>query len=259
MSTPPLTTFDSLVQQESDLIGSAEERLGWPVAMARDATLLLSTFMASVDAAHHMYIRCMAIMKTHHTLAFMSTLRLHHVQAMMNLRQAAEAASNAAFALAHPDAVYVDGDKGFIMNPKEVGSRSYKWIRQKFPLHSTNLKVLKDIINDQSAHFNIVNSARLVDDLPEGDIWHTGFFDREDKYLQHNDLWLLTNLSLCAMHLMTEVGKVHGGFKLDAEAEGRAKNIQFHANRLRSEMTSSERHQRATALAEAAKAARGGS
>lgn len=253
MSQPPLTTLDNLVQREAEFFNTADQRLGWPVAMARDATLLLSTFIASVSAARHMFIRCMAIMKVHHTLAFMSTLRLHHVQTMMNLRQAAEATSNAAFALAHPDADFIYAETGFVMRPKEISGRSYKWIEQAFPRHSADLKTIKDIINEQSAHFNIVNSARFVADYPEDEIWRTDFFDREDSHLELNDLWISTNLALCSIHLMIEVAKTHGGFELAVDTASRANKIQVHADKLRADLTGSERHQRATALAEKAK------
>ena len=41
--------------------------------------------------------------KKYHTLALFSVARLHHIQAMLNLRQVLEAGVNAAYGLANPN------------------------------------------------------------------------------------------------------------------------------------------------------------
>lgn len=253
MITPHLTTLDCLLQREAELFHSADLRLGWPVAMARDATLLLSNFMASVSADRHVFVRCMAVIKVHHTLAYMSTLRLHHVQSMMNLRQVTEATPSAAFALAHPELDLIDSETGLVRCPKKISAKSYKWIGQAFPRHSSDLKMVKDIINEESSHFNIVNSTLLVTEPAEGEVWRADFFDLEDSHFELTDLWLSTQLALCSINLMIEVAKVHGGFVLAIDAEARAKNIQVQADKLRADLMNSKRHQRATASAKKAK------
>jgi hypothetical protein len=57
-------------------------------------------------------------MKKHHMLAMFSTLRLHRVQAMMNLRQVLEAGASATFAIANPEQHhFVDTDQHGILDP----------------------------------------------------------------------------------------------------------------------------------------------
>ena len=58
-------------------------------------------------------------------LGFLSALRLHHVQTMMNLRQVLEAGSAAAYAIANPKIEdFVDTDDFGIMDPsKELTSK----------------------------------------------------------------------------------------------------------------------------------------
>jgi hypothetical protein len=104
----PTTTLDELMWEEARLFETAEARLGQPYAMAREATLLLTTFVGGIQADRTVFIRCLALMKKHFTLAVVSIARRHHVQAMMNLRQVIEAASNAAYALGTPAADYVE-------------------------------------------------------------------------------------------------------------------------------------------------------
>ena len=62
-------------------------------------------------------------------LAFLSALRLHHVQAMMNLRQVLEAGAAAAYCIANPKVEdFVDIDEFGIMDPsKELTNKRYRW------------------------------------------------------------------------------------------------------------------------------------
>lgn len=249
----PLTTLYSLVRREAELLSTADKRIGWPVDMAHDATALLSTFIASVSASRQVFMRCMAILKTHHTLAFMSILRSHHVQAMMNLRQTAEAATIAAYALAHPNAEFADSNSGLIMCPKKISKRANRWIQSYFPQHSDDIKLTKDLINESAAHFNIINSEFLFRNDPENCISHTDYFDKEDRYISHIDIWLFTKLALCSIDLMIQVEQSHGGFQLAADVPMRAHKIQWHADKLRAEIIGSERHQRAAQLIEKTK------
>jgi hypothetical protein len=253
-SAPPQTTLPGLADEEARLFATAEERLGPPFAMARESTLLLTTFMASVCADRHIFIRCMAILKTHHTLALLSVARHHHIQATMNLRQVVEAASSAAYALAHPEAEYVDPVTDLTFEPKKVSKRSYNWIAKAYPSHSKDLQSMKDHLNDNSTHFNIVQSARIVSDNPEEMVWKTDFFDSPDLYKEQIDLWFLTKTALCSMHLLSEVQQSHGGFVLAPDFEDRANAVASEWERLKDTIQATPRHQAATESAERAKA-----
>ena len=98
-----------------------EARYGRHFKHARAATTYLSLCVVSVDRDRSdTFGRLFWLMKKHHSLAFLSALRLHRVQAMLNLRQVLEAGAGAAYAIENPDVRdFVDIDAFGIMDPSE--------------------------------------------------------------------------------------------------------------------------------------------
>jgi hypothetical protein len=250
----PTTTLDELMWEEARLFETAEARLGQPYAMAREATLLLTTFVGGIQADRTVFIRCLALMKKHFTLAVVSIARRHHVQAMMNLRQVIEAASNAAYALGTPAADYVEPVTGLAMDSKEVSKRSYAWLDANYPTMSDDLKGIKDHLNDTSSHFNLVQSGRIVGDEPKNGVWETGFFDEEDDHLSHIDLWSITHAALASLALFEAVRLKHGGYFPAADLEERAIQLHDDWQTLAKGMMETPRHKAATLIAEEAAA-----
>lgn len=82
---------------------SAPERYGEYYGNVLELSFLFSKFIRRVDRGREMFARFHSLSKKHHTLALFSAVRLHKVQAMMNLRQALEAGAAAAFAIANPE------------------------------------------------------------------------------------------------------------------------------------------------------------
>lgn len=68
-------------------------------------------------------------------LALLSTVRLHKVQSMMNLRQVLEAGAAAAFAIANPEMQhFADTDaNGFLDPSKALAKKRYAWLDKHFP------------------------------------------------------------------------------------------------------------------------------
>ena len=134
-------------------------------------------------------------MKKQQFLAFLSALRLHNVQAMMNLRQVLEAGAAAAYAIANPNVEdFVDIDEFGIMDPstKLLGKR-YKWLGEQYPVASNWIKETKDEINANSAHANIISGSRTFRVSEDGKGVSTPFFDVEDTDYVKIDLWLSTS------------------------------------------------------------------
>src|SRR5215813_3086364 len=91
-------------------------------------------------------------------LALLSTLRLHKVQAYMVLRQALEAGAAAAFVIANPEPEHFakTDAQGFIDPSQELTRKRYKWLDKHFPAGSDVIKEKKRLINNSTAHANIV-------------------------------------------------------------------------------------------------------
>jgi hypothetical protein len=85
------------------MVLTAPQRYGAYYTLALDVSVFLSLVRKSIDREHAIFVRFFSQVKKHHLLAIFSTVRLHQIQAMMNLRQVLEAGACAAFAIANPD------------------------------------------------------------------------------------------------------------------------------------------------------------
>jgi hypothetical protein len=256
------TTLDLLVVRERAMFVNAEKRLGHPYRVAREATLLMTTFLQSVSGDRFVFANFMGIIKNHLTLALLSMVRRHHVEAMMNIRQVLESASNAAYALANPDADWAHPTTGRTHTSQVIRERSFKWMDANFKAHSDTLSDLKRQLNETDLHSNIVNGSRSFQADPDAGVMLTNFFDDEDLHIIHSDLMVLSLVAMCTMHLLHSVAERHGGFVISKDWRERADLVEADRQRITAAIGTSDRHQAALARKaefEAAKAERAAS
>src|SRR5437868_3539194 len=86
----PQSTHDQITESEAQMVRTAKERFGHYYLYAWACSVLLSKCVVSVPHDRLNFARFLALLKKHHMLAILSIVRLHKVQAMMNLRQALE-------------------------------------------------------------------------------------------------------------------------------------------------------------------------
>jgi hypothetical protein len=148
-------------------------------------------------------------MKKHHMLALFSSLRLHKVQAMMNLRQALEAGASAAFAIAKPEQHhFVDIDEHGILDPSQaLTKKRYAWLEKNYEQRSNWIKEAKERINSSAAHANIISADSVFRIAETSDYVNTPFFDVEDEFLVKDDLWLIANVAITLMDLLYGVNR----------------------------------------------------
>ena len=129
------STFEEVIDSEGQLVLDAEARYGKHYRNARAGSIFLSRSIVSVELGHHeTFGRFFSQMKKHHMLALLSTLRLHKVQSMTNLRQVLEAGAAAAFAIANPEMHhFADIDEiGFLDPSKALARKRYRWLDEHF-------------------------------------------------------------------------------------------------------------------------------
>ena len=198
-------TLEEIVESERQLILEAETRYGKHYLNARACSIFLSRSIVSVELSHHeTFGRCFSQMKKHHMLALLSTLRLHKVQSMMNLRQVLEAGAAAAFAIANPEMHhFVDVDEIGLLDPsKALAQKRYRWLDENFPSASQSIGEKKELINRTTSHANVVSADQTFDvDEEIGNI-AAPFFDIEDEYHVQVDLWLIASIGVELMHLL---------------------------------------------------------
>ncbi len=241
-------TLEEIVESERQLILDADSRYGQYYRHARAGSVFLSRCIVSIDHSRLMFGRFFALMKKHHTLALFSTLRLHKVQSMMNLRQVLEAGAAAAFAIGNPDEVghFAVTDAVGLLDPTpELTKRRYQWLAQNFPAGSDAIKSKKDLINNLAAHANIISTDQTFRVNQSGDAVDAPFFDIEDEYFVKGDLWLMSSIAIELMDLFYGVNKDLNVVEFIPGFLGYFTDMARSNKALHSEMTSTDRYKRA--------------
>jgi hypothetical protein len=205
----PQATIEEIIESERSMLVTAKDRYGQYYAHARSVSAFLSRCISAVDHDRMMFGRLHAHMKKHHMLALFSTLRLHKVQAMMDLRQVLEAGASGAFAIANPEQHhFADADDRGILDPtSELTKKRYAWLNEHYRDKSQWIKNTKERINSSAAHANIVSADSVFRVTDAGDAVNTPFFDVEDEYFVKADLWLIASIGLTLMDLLYGVNQ----------------------------------------------------
>jgi hypothetical protein len=200
--------------EEHQRLVDGESKYGNAFVNAYNTTILLSNLMMWPVVDCDLFIRFYSQMKKYHTLSIVSTVRLHRIQAKMDLRYFLESSANAAFSLAHTDTRnYFDLENNRLGDAQKATTKAYKWLETTYSAHSNFMRELKADINEQTAHAHVVNSQHNFDFVPgkRAEII-TSYFDFEDDELVRLDLWVAAKSGLHAIDLILSVQKDYGGF-----------------------------------------------
>jgi hypothetical protein len=203
------STLQEIIETEQRLTLAARERYADHYALVETATAFLSLFVTSVPPTLPVFARFWSLSKKHHLLALLSTVRLHHIQAMLDLRQSLEAAVCAAFAIVHTDpALFADTKNGILESTKALSTKRYRWLDKNFPEASQYIKEHKDRINSSSAHANIVYTHQIFEHGERE--FNLPFFDNEDPYHVQTDLYTVGTTAISLMNLFYGVNDKNG-------------------------------------------------
>jgi len=185
----------------------APQRYGAHYTTALEASEFLS--LKSINRDLETFVRFLSQVKKHHLLAVFSAVRLHQIQATMNLRGVLEAGACAAFAIANPElAHFADPTpEGMLYPSQKLTVKRYKWLNEKFPKESSEIKELKEKINRSTAHPNTAftqNNFRFAD---SGNEINTPFFDIEDEYVVKVVLLVASKIAVSVIDLFYCVNK----------------------------------------------------
>ena len=240
-----IATIDDLIGKEQRLALAAPERYGVYYFHARDTALLLSKCLVSVDISQVYFARFFSYTKKHHLLAILSSVRLHKVQAFMNLRHVLEGGTWAAYAIAHPkqDAFVETGPDGMIRMSNKLTNRRNVWLDKNFRDASTYIKTQKDRINETIAHAGLVYTQTVFDINEASRTYELPFFDNEDGFHIRTDLWLIAAIGISLMDLFYGVKHQCGGImEFAADFEDHVRALQQQNAALQHVLQSDERH-----------------
>ncbi len=243
-------TIDAIIESERQMVLSGTQRYGNYFANASEFNNLLQSFIKSVDPDRYIFAMFLAQIRKHATLALFSALRLHHLQAMMDLRQVLEAGTCAAYAIANPDvAGFADVDKDGIADAtQDLTKKRYKWLEDNFKQGSDAIKNMKGAINQSAAHSNIVYAHNNFRFDGEAGKFVTPFFDIEDDYLVKTNLWQIANIIMGLTDLLYGVNKSLGVIKFTDDFIPRLKALEVQNHKLKAEMMATDRYKNAQKL-----------
>jgi hypothetical protein len=253
MTTFPQRTIGQILDSERVMVLAAPERFGEHYLVAQDCALFATQFLKSLDPDRWVFAKFQALAKKHLTLALFSTVRLHKVQAMMDLRQAMEAGASAAYAIANPDHKdFVTADQHGILNPSQklTGKRN-KWLDQNYPDASKAIQEIKDKINASSAHANLISAYGMSEANVEEGWFSEFFFDVEDAHFVKTDLWLVANATLTVLHVYNEVNEGRNVLKLVDDFGVLINRLGRRNEAVKQQLTATDRFKRAAELEKA--------
>ena len=111
----------------------------------------------TIDKSRYIFAACMAAVRKHVILAYLSAVRRHRAQCALNLRIMLEYACAALFALGEPNEAKVIGSQpdGSPLTQDRTKERAYKWLVKHHGEVSARFKTARDGISKFEAHGGI--------------------------------------------------------------------------------------------------------
>jgi hypothetical protein len=241
------STIEEIVDSERLMVLNGRERYGAYYEHALNTSLFLTHFVKSIDPDRWIFGSFLALLKKHHMLALFSTLRLHQVQSMMDLRQVLEAGACAAFAIANPEHDhFVDAtEEGLLDASQKLTKKRYVWLDANYPDGSKFIADMKKPINDSTAHANLVYTSTIFKTNAADGIFVAPFFDIEDEHHVKTGLWMIGNIGVGLLDLFYAANLDRDVVTFADNFVPRVQELIQENNNLRAEMTSTERFKRA--------------
>lgn len=246
----PQSTLGQILDSEREMVLTASQRYGEYFNHALACSQFLAQFLKSIDRDRSIAASFFGQVKIHHILALFSTVRLHKVQALMNLRQVLEAGACAAFAIANPDHKhFVDTDEFGILDPSQkLAKRRYTWLRENYRAGSDAIETLKKQLNSEGTHANLLTAqTNFRPDYNEG--WFGApFFDIEDEHFIKINLWRIGKVAITLLDVFYGVNNGRNVLKFVDNYVPVFQHLAAKEDVLRQEMISGDRYRRAMEL-----------
>jgi|GEM_PF-6369583 len=208
-------TIAQLGDQENDLLAQNVTKYRKIYAFANDALSLLSTGITGYSESRRAFGAYLAQIVINVSLALLSGLRQHRTQVYSNLRHALEHTALAAYALANPKDPYFAGDANESDHDKFMSQNVYKWIRKHYQKDSTEIHRIKNLINKDHAHANIIHAMRNVKSF-DGAVLvvSVDFFDKPEQRFINADLFHTGYVALLALNMIRNVNNASPALRI---------------------------------------------
>lgn len=201
--------------KEHRLVMTAREKYGEVFDTLNELIRFLSRFFEVVNIPEtYIFVSYLSLTYNSLWLGLLSAVRLHQVQAAMNMRQALEAGERAAYALIFPerDRFVIEKNDGTLEEKKNLKDSCYKWLQKNYPEESQKIKDLKKSISDFFVHAPLVMTQSITDFSERGFLLR--YFDQEDTLLVKASLWFLADIASGLIDLLAKVSSKTNNIKL---------------------------------------------
>lgn len=226
-----------MVESEKAMVLDGEKNYGDYFKNTETFNFFLGEFLKSIDMEQYVFAIFLSQLRKHHTLALFSALRLHHIQAMMNLRQVLEAGAWAAYAIGNPnhECFAKNNYQGVADIPDSLNVKKNKWLDQHYKKGSDAIKKMKQGINETTSHSGIVYAYQTFNFDAEAGKFDSPFFDKDD-FMVKSDLWMVGNVAMVLLDLFYGVNKGRDVIKFKDDFIPRLKELEKRNAKLREEL-----------------------
>jgi len=239
-------TFEDIIDEEKQLVIDAPIKYGEFWGNSYGFVIFMNRFIKSIDDIDKfLFLTFLSQVKKHLTLALFSTVRRHHVQANMDMRQVLEASSWAAYVMAfrEENKFYENDTSGNLCVPKVLKEKRNKWLNENYQIKSDEIKRNITLINESTAHSNIAYAFNNFKMRPtDNPGFELQFFDHEDEYVIKTNLWSIANITMGLIDLFIGVNQTHKVFKLADDFKDSYRQLIELNNKLKSEMMAHKRY-----------------
>jgi len=198
------SNLSEIIRTEHELLEEAPKKYGEFFSHAIESYKLLQSFVITIKDEGWLFVAFLSHLKKHHLLGLLSTVRRHHVQFVMNLRQVIESGTNASYALGNPkpEDFALSTPEGILEIPEKLKKKRYKWLEKNYPKGSKAIKSMKKLMQKPS-HSNIIDAHRTFkyEVKNKAAQLKTPFFDFQNDFQVKSNLWSLANMAMGLMDL----------------------------------------------------------
>lgn len=246
------STLSEIFLTEYELVAKSPHKDEEYFKHALAAFSFMQSFLITTKDEGWLFAAFLSQVKKHYLLAFLSIMRLHHVQATMNFRQVLESGVNAGYAMANPvpEDFSTTSPEGILVTSKKLQNKRYEWLEGKYPAASQGVVSMKKAIQS-SAHSNIVDAYRNFEYTHQGKSVQINmpFFDQYNEFQVTTDFWLIGNIAIGLLDMFYGINQDCDVLTLSIDFVPRLLELQEVDNQIKAKIMATEKFKRANSRA----------
>ena len=232
-------------EEEHKLVMTARERYGEVFVTVNELIRFLLRFFEIVKPLEgYIFVLYLSLTRNSLLLGLLSAVRLHQVQAALNMREALEAGARAAYALVFPERnrFIIEKNDGTLEEKNNLKVTCYEWLETNYPAESGKIKSLKNGINKFFVHAKLI-TIQSIPELSERKFLLRDF-DGDDTLLVKASLWLLADIALDLIDLLAKVSSKTKIIKLITDFKGKMREYRNTTEDIKKELMAHSRFSR---------------